>query len=306
MSERTEPETEEIPFQRSPDAQRPDTGSSRVRVDLAGLSDKGKVRENNEDHYMIVGFGRFLETLSTNLPEEEVPAGSHEVGYGLVVADGMGGHSAGEVASRLALQTLVRLVANIPDWILLPDHLWTEEILRRAEERCQGIHALLTERSKTSPQLHRMGTTLTVTWSLGKELFIAHVGDSRAYRFRKGQLHRFTEDHTLAQAMAERGFLRPDEVPRSRLRHVLTQTLGGGASTVKPDLQQHQLQDGDCLLLCTDGLTDMVDDETIAAVLASNEPSAHICQRLVDLALERGGKDNVTVVVARYDFSEVD
>jgi protein phosphatase len=306
MASDSAPDTEKIPFERSPNPQRTDSGSARVRVDLAGLSDRGKVRDNNEDHYLIAGFGRFLEPLFTNLSADDTPPGSHEIGYALVVADGMGGHAAGEVASRIALQSLIRLVASIPDWILLPEEFLTDEILRRAEDRCQDIHRILAERSRNSPELHGMGTTLTVAWSLGRELYLAHVGDSRAYLFRKGQLHRFTRDHTLAQELADRGHIPQHEVPRSRLRHVLTQTLGGGANAVKPDLQQHQLQDGDSLLLCTDGLTDMLDDDAIAGVLARSESSAATCQQLVDLALENGGKDNVTVALARYDFSELE
>jgi protein phosphatase len=306
MSEDPEADTEKLPFEWSGDVRRFDSGSNQVRVDAAGRSDKGKVRDQNEDHYLIFLFGRFLDSLYTNLSDEHVPPSSSEVGYALIVADGLGGHLAGEVASRMAIQSLVHLVTSFPQWILLPDESLTNEVLRRAEERWRAIHTILNERARQSSELQRMATTLTAAWSLGKELYISHVGDSRAYLFRKGQLHRCTRDHTAAQEMVDQGLLLPEEAQRSPLRRILRQVIGGEASTMSPDIQHHRLQHGDCLLLCTDGLTDMVDEGTIAAVLAGGETSAQICQRLVDLALEGGGKDNVTVAVARYDLSKVE
>jgi protein phosphatase len=302
MTNRSQADTETTPIHPTPDPRPTLVASTEVRVDVSGLSDKGKVRANNEDHYLILCFGRFLETLRTNLPEDELPVTSQEIGYGMAVADGMGGHAAGEVASRLALRTLIHCVLELPDWILIPNEMVMGEVVRRAADRLQKIHEVLTSKSRSEPELYRMGTTLTTAASIGKELVITHVGDSRAYRFRQGMLAPFTKDHTVAQAMADQGYISQDDVHHSRLRHMLTQTLGGGAASVQPDVQRHQLEDGDCLLLCTDGLTEMVDEATIAGVLASGDAADVTCHRLVDLALEHGGKDNVTVVVARYQI----
>jgi protein phosphatase len=306
MSKQGQADTEELPLLRVPETQQAGPHSATVRVELAGLSDRGKVRPNNEDHYLIIRFGRFLDTLFTNVPEGSLPVRAQEIGYGMAVADGMGGQAAGEVASRLALETLIRLILEIPDWVLLPDTFLSEEVKRRAAERWREIHATLTREAAANPELYQMGTTLTAAWSIATELFICHVGDSRAYLFRNGGLVPVTHDHTVAQVMADQGYIRQDEVARSRMRHMLTQTLGGGADSVTPQIDSHQLEDGDQLLLCTDGLTEMVDEPTIASVLASGEPADKLCQRLVDLALERGGKDNVTVVVARYRFPSAD
>src|SRR5262249_41964347 len=162
------------------------------------------------------------------------------------------GVAAGEVASRLAIESMVNLVLDVPDWILLPDDEGlAAEVMRRAEERYRQVHAVLAERGSEEPGLRGMGTTMTLAWSLGRELFTAHVGDSRAYLFRGGTLWRLTRDHTVAQALADHGMIAPDEVAKNRMRHVLTRSLGGGAKDVQAEVQHLRLADGDCLLLCT-------------------------------------------------------
>jgi protein phosphatase len=271
-----------------------------VRADLAGLSHRGLVRPNNEDHFLISRFGRFLDVLQSNLPAGAVPPHEEEGGYAMIVADGIGGSAAGEVASELAIDTLVHLALSTPDWILrLDDNLFAEEVTRRAKERCDQINAALAERAQADPTLRGFGTTLTVAWSLGQDLFLAHVGDSRAYLLRQGNLVQLTRDHTLVQELVGRGIVAPQEVKTHRLRHVLTNALGS-SSPVHPDVERVYLLDGDVLLLCSDGLTEMVADEKIAATLLTGQAAAPLCQQLVDQALQAGGKDNVTVIVARY------
>lgn len=274
---------------------------SLVQVDLGGRSDPGKVRPNNEDYYLILRFGRFLETMQTNLPADTVPSRAEEGGHAMVVADGMGGCAAGEEASRRALAILVNLVLSTPDWILrLDEPPLPKEVLRRAVERYEQINKNLEEDAKADPGLSGFGTTLTMAWGLGSDLFLAHLGDSRAYLLRKGRLQQLTSDHTLAQAVVDQGLMDWQQATTLRLRHVLTQSLGDHGRQILPDVTWVALEDNDHLLLCTDGLTEMVDNETIAKLLGSGEPAETICQRLVDRALEAGGKDNVTVVVARY------
>jgi protein phosphatase len=288
---------------RGPGAEPPRPFSSLVRVDLAGLSDRGLVRSNNEDHFLCVRFGRHLACLGTNLPEGQIPPRSEETGYAVGVADGMGGHVAGEEASRLALGTLVNLVLRYPDWILrLDDEAFVAEVMRRAAERCGQIQAAMTEQARADPNLQGFGTTLTVAWSLGKDLFLCHVGDSRAYLWRRGKLCQLTHDHTLAQSLADAGHLTQQEVATHRYRHVLTRALGVQGGAVEPDVLQLALEDGDWLLLCSDGLSDMVPDERIADLLGGGRAAGQVCQDLVREALQAGGRDNVTVVVARYEF----
>jgi protein phosphatase len=275
--------------------------SPLVRADLAGMSHMGKVRTNNEDHFLITEFGRHITTLQTNLPAEEAPGGAEKIGYGLLVADGVGGHAGGEVASRMAITTVVRLVCDTPDWILRVDQEdLSDEVMRRARDRYDQVDALLTEYVKTDAGLVGFGTTLTMAWSVGTDLFIANLGDTRAYLHRKSELRRLTLDHTVAQGLVDLGVIPQHAAASHRLRHVLTRSLGPASLEGSPDVQQLSLEDGDCLLLCTDGLTDMVNDAQIQAILAGNEPAAQTCQRLIDAALQAGGADNVTVVVGRY------
>src|SRR5262245_14023450 len=283
---------------------RPEPTSAGVRVELAAATDRGKKRPNNEDHYLAVRFGRSLETLLTNLPDGEVPDRFAEVGYGMAVADGMGGAVAGEVASSLALVTGLNLALNSPKWTL---RMTPEEIcesMERWRQRFRQIDHVLSDTAKSHPSLAGMGTTLTVACSLGTHLVLYYVGDSRAYLFRGGRLHRLTRDHTQAQALADQGRIAPEDVSRHRFRHVLTRVVGKGSGAVEADVEYIQLTDGDRLLLCTDGLNDMVSDDQIAEALRGIETSHEAAHTLIDMALEAGGKDNVTVVMARYTIPE--
>jgi len=294
-------DTAELPVQREPEPRKRAGASSLVEVDLAALSHPGKVRRNNEDHFMAARFDRTMRTLSTNLPEGDIPREYAETAYGLLVADGVGGAVAGEIASRTAIHAIVAPVIETPDWIMQMDEPLANEVLARMERRFQRVREVLIERAAADPGLRGMATTMTVACSLGPELLTAHVGDSRAYVFRKGgRLERLTRDQTMAQSLADAGAITQEEVATHPSRHVLTSALATRGAFVQVELKRWRLEDGDQLLLCSDGLTEMVSDETIATVLASPGPSAETCRRLVDLALEAGGKDNVTVVLARY------
>jgi protein phosphatase len=288
-----------------PGVQRPESLSAQVRVDVGGLSHPGKVRPNNEDHYCVARFGRHLEVLGTNLPAGMVPSRFDEVGYGAVVADGIGGHAGGEVASRLAINTLVNLVLSTPDWILrLDEEAYQEEVKRRAAERYEQVGKVLTGEADADPALAGFGTTMTMTVSLGKNLIVVHIGDSRAYLLREGTLHQLTRDHTVVQALVDLGIISRQEVATHRRRHVLMKSLNAQCGRVEPDVHDVLLAGGDCVLLCTDGLTEMVTNARIAEILGGAESAENTCRALVDEALKNGGKDNVTVVVARYQFPE--
>ena len=277
-----------------------------VRVDLAGQSHQGHVRTNNEDHYLAVRITRSLETVLTNLCEGVLPKRFEETAYGMLVADGMGGMAAGEIASSAALLKLLELVVQTPDWIMKMNQREDAAIvMQRMTNRFRQIDDELREQGESNQSLHGMGTTLTVTVSLGTDLFLSHIGDSRAYLLRGGELHQLTKDHTLAQALIEAGIAGADDTSTRAMRHVLTAALGSTGEPTDPQVHRLRLSDGDQLLLCTDGLTDMVADDGIAAVLGDANSSAAACQGLIDLALASGGKDNITVVLARYRFPRI-
>jgi protein phosphatase len=275
-----------------------------VQLDVSALSHPGYHRANNEDHYLVTRLGRTFHTLSTSLPEGDVPERSEEVNYVMIVADGMGGHAAGEVASRMAISALISLALDMPDWIFRVDDAHAHEIERRARTTLEDVGAMLVERGQRDPALRGMGTTLTAARSLGRDVLIAHVGDSRAYLLRAGSLHRLTRDHTYAQLLVNSGRLAPGDVAGSPHRHVLTNALGGSSAAVQVDIDWLPLEDGDRLMLCSDGLTDLVDDEAIASILVEATRSGDACERLVQRALDGGGRDNITVIVAAYRLPE--
>jgi protein phosphatase len=162
------------------------------------------------------------------------------------------------------------------------------------------INQALGQQARADSGLQGFGTTFTASWNLGRRLFIAHVGDSRAYLFRGQALEQLTRDHTFAQELADRGLIASEEVAKHRMRHVLTRALGDTDAAGGPELQQLHLEDGDAVLLCTDGLSDMILDQQIAATLTNAQTCDLACQHLLEQALEAGGKDNITVVLARY------
>jgi serine/threonine protein phosphatase PrpC len=271
-----------------------------VRVDVAGLSHAGRVRPNNEDHFLIARFGRLFQIAQTNLPESEAPPSIEEGGTAMVVADGIGGHAAGERASLLAITTLHELVMATPDWLFRLNDDRVQTVMRRARERIAAVDGKLAEIAESDPELKGFGTTMTVAFNNAGDLFVASIGDSRAYLMRQGKLRAITRDHTVAQELADQGLLDPNEVRTHHYRHALTRALGHHGGTAETDVQGMGLADGDRLLLCTDGLTDMVGDAEIEQILKEARTARRACRRLIDCAISAGGADNVTAVVAFY------
>ncbi len=234
---------------------------------MHGRTDTGRVRENNEDSFALA-------------PESGVA----------VLADGMGGHAAGEVASRLAVETLMHR---------LPTHLAAlpapQALLQAIKEANSAVFAA----AARDPACAGMGTTVVAGLFTPQTVHLAHVGDSRAYRLRAGRLECLTEDHTLAQEWVARGALSPDVARLSPYRHVLTQALGTEA-TVQPVLREEATAPADIYLLCSDGLTDMLTDTAIEQLLIEHEADlAGAAEHLIQAANAAGGVDNVTVVLAR-------
>jgi len=272
-----------------------------LSVELGATTHQGHVRENNEDSYLLMRFGRSLERLTTNLDEHLLEQNYTLTGYGLLVADGMGGMAAGEVASRMAISKLLELVVDTSDWTLaLKQNKDVKTVFERMTRRFYEIDRTLRDEAKNDPSLYGMGTTLTVAGTLGNDLVLGHVGDSRAYLLRGDIFRQLTRDHTLAQALIDAGVATSDDPAPRSMRHVLTAAIGSLDERTEPQVQRFRLVSGDQLLLCTDGLTEMVDDDLIAGVLRQ-APSADLaCKDLVDLALGGGGTDNITVVLARF------
>lgn len=292
-------ETPELP----PSSPKTSPASALVKVEIAGATHRGHVRKNNEDHYLAVRFQRSLATLCTNLDQNDLDQSFEEIGYGLLVADGMGGMVAGEVASRMALCKLVELVVNTPDWIMRFNQQQDEtNVLQRITQRFRQIDDALRDEAQQDNSLLGMGTTLTVAVSLGGTLLIGHIGASRAYVIRGETLYQLTSDHTLAQALVDAGIASPDDETTQALHHVLTAALGASSERADPQVLRFRLTHNDQVLLCTDGLTEMVTAETIASVLSEANSAKSACDTLIDLALSAGGADNVTVVLARYEF----
>lgn len=255
--------------------------SPRVEVELGARTHPGRVRANNEDHFLASRFERTMTTLLTNLPEGIVPAEHADTAYGFLVADGMGGRAAGEVASRTAIGALVGLALQTPDWIMSFDESRVGQVLERMKQRFEQLSAVLAERAQTDPALAGMGTTMTLVLSLGPEAILTHIGDSRAYLRRGAVLHRLTHDQTMAQSLADAGAITPEELKRHPLRHVLTGAISTRRGKAPIELQHVHLEDGDQVLLCSDGLTDMVDDAAIAELLGGPGSSDAICEALV-------------------------
>jgi serine/threonine protein phosphatase PrpC len=276
--------------------------TSDVGFEFAAVSDPGKVRVKNEDHYLVSKVSRNHQVLATNVTENQLPTQYEDDGYTMFIADGMGGMAAGEVASRLAITTALKLVNHSPKWGFKINKKEARDFFERVRDHVKAIDETITRKSEADHRLFGMGTTLTVAYSAGVDLFIIHLGDSRAYLFRKGHLQALTKDHTVAQAMADAGYIAPEEVRHHRKRHVLTNFLGGHSGKVRGDVRWLRLADGDRLLLCSDGLTDMVDDAGIAEMMLNHEKPKDAAQALLDEALLRGGNDNVTVIVAAYQI----
>jgi protein phosphatase len=274
-------------------------GANPVRallgIDVAGRTHTGLTRPNNEDNFHIIQFGRYLRTLASSLPAGSLPEEIDQPGYGFAVADGVGGHAAGEYASRAAITLLLEYALATPDWIFGRESHLLARVMERSVARFRSVNEEIVAQAQSQLTLRGMGTTLSVALSLGDDLIVTHVGDSPVCLFRNGQLHRLTRDHTLGQS-------HPDAAEAARLRHVLSRAIGIPQAGSEPDICRYKLADGDCLLLCTDGLTDMVEDDAIATELARAHTADAACHALIHLALTRGGRDNVTVVVATFRF----
>jgi len=267
------------------------------------LSHPGKVRENNEDQFLVARLAKSMQVFKTGLPDAGTTYFSEEDGYLMIVADGMGGAAAGERASALAVRTVEEFVLNTLKWFLHLEGKEEHVLFHELREGLDRADRAIIERARRDRALRGMGTTLTMAYSVARDLFIVHAGDSRAYLFHDGELQQLTDDHTIAQVLVDTGKIAPEEARHHRMRHVVTNVLGGPEAGVHASIRKLSVDDGDTLLLCSDGLTEPVKDDEIAAVLGRASSPDEAASDLVHLALERGAPDNVTVVVARYQLA---
>jgi serine/threonine protein phosphatase PrpC len=266
-------------------------------VSSHGLTDLGQQRRANEDQFVIAEVRRMLKVQQSSIPQPESLLGD-SLGQLLMVADGIGGNRGGDVASTMAVMGIENLLLNTLGWLC---RLHGEGVLRELHQALRAADRWVEEAAGGRPDLHGMGTTLTMGYVTGTTLYLAHAGDSRCYRWRLGRLERLTQDHTLVQRLVNGGVLTAAAAEHHELRNVVTNAVGGGTTGVEPEVHKHSLAAGDIVLLCTDGLTGLLSDEEIAAVLARGPTPAETCHALVDEANRRGGPDNITVVIARFD-----
>jgi PPM family protein phosphatase len=250
---------------------------------MAGATDVGKKRTNNEDAFLIL-----TPKQIPDLPLDAV----------LLAADGMGGHERGEVASGMVRDIFSELFSGQLSEFLMAYGINSSEHLLNI--LIPEIHANLSnlslEQAQSEQAREKMGTTLTVALIHGMNLTIGHVGDSRAYLVREDMIAQLTEDHTMAHLLVKSGKMTEEEAAKSKYRNALSQALGA-SKKVKPEVVTYPLEVGDRILLCTDGLTRHVNDEEFVEIMQANEPDA-ACRALIDCANSRGGRDNITAVIA--------
>lgn len=251
-----------------------------MKIEFTALTDVGRVRELNEDNFRL-------------LPEHDLA----------VVCDGMGGHAAGEVASELAVETIGDVIANDTDLTVPPDSLTLDKGFSQSGRRMVHAIRLASRRiylkSVRNEEMRGMGTTVVTTLFEGDSVIICHVGDSRVYRFRNGNLEQLTIDHSWVNELINSNQLTEEESKSFVSKNVITRALGT-REDVKVDVRQDNTCDGDIYLLCSDGLCGFVSDGDILALMSDNSLSLdQMARKLIDMANQAGGEDNITVALAK-------
>ncbi len=269
------------------------TTAAGVRVSLCGRTDLGRTRDHNEDTFLVADLTADRAELTPDVRDHEVG----ERGSLLLVADGMGGAAAGELASSMASGEILDYLRRV----------WREDaapsgqlLARRMREALEYANTRLHEYATAHPEVRGMGTTATAAGVIGQELYVAQIGDSRAYLVRSGTATQLTRDQSLTQRLVEAGELTEEEAEASERRNIILQALGPDEQ-VRVDLSHLVLRRGDVLVLCSDGLTSTVKRQEIAEVVGKDDDLERACRELIAMANERGGPDNITAVVARFD-----
>src|SRR5881409_2976508 len=267
--------------------------SKSIRVEIFGKTDLGRTRDHNEDRFLVADLTRNATSLQPDVRQHDIgPRGTL-----LVVADGMGGAAAGELASQMATETIYQHLTKA--WSA-EEEATPQRFAYRLKEAIEVANASIHAHAKAHPEVRGMGTTTTAAGVLGDHLYLTQVGDSRAYLVRGGVAHQLTKDQSLMQRLVEAGELTEEEAAQSERRNIILQALGPDPK-VKVDLTYQEVRRGDVLVLCSDGLSGQVKKEEIAEIVTRERDLQEACDRLIALANERGGPDNITVVIARFD-----
>ena len=265
-------------------------------LDVFGLTDRGRVREANADHFLIASFHRTMRVLATSLADGALPPMSTDTrGVLLLVADGVSSLAHAEDGSARAVDAIARSLLEMSEITAPVDEGRERQVTERLRRFFVQAHETLLSFAEQAGG--GAATTITVALALWPRAFIAHAGDSRCYRLRDGVLERMTTDQTMAQAMIDAGVIKPGSEAASRLGHVLVSALG--SSQLDVEMNVTELRRNDRWLLCSDGLTKHVTEDEIRDHLGSTRSAESICRDLVQLTLDRGAEDNVTVVAGR-------
>jgi serine/threonine protein phosphatase PrpC len=271
-------------------------------IDVFGVSHPGKVRKNNEDHFLLASVHRRLNILSTNLSEpDRLPLGDQRLAFMAVVADGVGGATGGERASAIALETATKYVVSSLDCYdrtAAMDGRMTPAL----QDAALKSHEAVLELASAEGDGVRMATTLTLFMGVWPWYYLLQVGDSRYYLYRDGTLTQVTRDQTIAQELLDQGVFTRAIAERSQFKNVLSSAIGGEESV--PVITRLRADWGNVHLLCTDGLTKHVSDERIAECLGAMTSAKQVCEQLLQEALDGGGTDNITVIVGRATAQE--
>src|SRR5207249_9606091 len=266
--------------------------SKSIRVEIFGKTDLGRTRDHNEDRFLVADLTRKAASLQPDVRQHDIgPRGTL-----FVVADGMGGAAAGELASEMATDTIyAHLLKTWND-----DEVTPQRFAYRLKEAVEVANASIHAHAKAHPELRGMGTTTTAAGVLTDHLYLTQVGDSRAYLIRGGEAHQLTKDQSLMQRLVEAGELTEEEAAHSERRNIILQALGPDPK-VKVDLTHQEMRRGDILVLCSDGLSGQVTREEIAEIAGNATDLQAACERLIGLADERGGPDRTTGLAPLFD-----
>ncbi len=268
-------------------------------MDLFGITHPGHKRADNQDHFLIGTVHPETVVHGSSLPGlDKLPLRGGRFGTVLLVADGVGGATDGGAAARVATESVVTYVSNTLRCYLAEGAVRHEQFVEHLRDAALQAHDAVRAEAAARSGSARLATTLTLGFAVYPWLYLVQVGDSRAYVYSHGVLHRLTRDQTMADDLAAMGALKPQDVDSSPLKHRLTSTIGG--EDARPETTRVDVSERGCIVLfCTDGLTKHVTDEEIAARCASVRSSEQLSRDLLQLALDRGGTDNITIVVGR-------
>jgi serine/threonine protein phosphatase PrpC len=266
-------------------------------IDVYGVSDRGKVRANNEDHFLLASVHRRVNVVDTNLSERDrLPLGDQRLAYVAMVADGVGGATGGERASAIALETATRYVVSALDCY---DRAAANagSLGPALQDAALKSHEAVLDQASAEGDGVRMATTLTLWMGVWPWYYLLQVGDSRYYLYRDGKLTQVTRDQTIAQELVDQGIFTRDIAERSQFKNVLSSAIGGESTL--PVITRLRADWGNIHLLCTDGLTKHVPDDQIAERLRTMSSAKDACEQLLQDALDGGGSDNITIIVGR-------